>query len=144
MCVLLDLRRQSYAAAMTRVLAECTRLGVADLWATDLRRAPSVRAAALRGDVERLAAWIEQALHHGARIGFGEAVCRLRVKRAELRQLRREVAARDDVPAKGRRGRAAKIRAWIVANRATWQRVAAKFSLAESTARRYVREAKRQ
>jgi hypothetical protein len=43
----------------------------------------------------------------------------------------------------GRKGRAAKIRAWIAATGATAEQVAGRFQLALSTSRRYVREARR-
>jgi DNA-binding CsgD family transcriptional regulator len=43
------------------------------------------------------------------------------------------------IPAKGKRGRGAVILAWIAANRADAATVAARFGLAISTARAYVR-----
>ncbi len=148
---LTDFRRRSYARAMQRVLAECANLDVLDLWQTDLTSSQRVRSAALAGRTERLATALDQAAHLGSKAGFGEAVALLQERRQELRQLEHEAAKLTPTVAVvvlqsgwGMPGRSKKIIAWIIANKATFQQVAAEFQLAASTSKKYVQSAKRQ
>jgi hypothetical protein len=151
-----DFRRRSYARAMQRVLVECDRFGISNLWDTDLRSHQPARAAAIVGSTASLTCWLDQAIHHAMKAGsdFADAAAILSDRRSELRSLELDVkiAARpheelvdvvvldDDW---GKKGRAAKIRTWINEHSATWQQVAQRFQLAESTAKRYIREAKK-
>lgn len=144
-----NFRRQSYGLAMKHVLDECSRFGVANLWDTDLRRVPSVRAGALAGRTETLACHLEQARHHASLAGFGDAAELLATRQSELRQLAVDVA-RLTIPVDvtvldgdwGCKGRGARIIAAIRADGLTAGDVAERFQLAMSTAKAYMRRAR--
>lgn len=146
-----ELCRQSFGLAMSRLLVEAGRFGLASVWDADLRTVPTVRAAALAGQTDRLEVAIGQAIHFGTAAKHGVAVDLLCRRRDELRRLvadaaRVEIVQVVDVVALdadwGRKGRGARIIAAIRADGLTASEVAERFQLALSTAKNYIRKAK--
>lgn len=149
-----NLRKAIYAASKARLDVVAGKLGIRDVLTTNLRTHTETKAAVVAGRHERLAVALAEATHFAERADLFEAMDALTARRRELERLQADVrrfhaAAVPVVDVQvlpedfGRKGRGAKIRAAIVAGGLTWQQVAAEFVLAESTARRYVREANR-
>jgi len=152
MCQQIDLqtfRMQTYAHNIGKIVDAA---GMESLWSVNLQHAPTVRMIAFNGRLAHLECLIASAKLQASRLGFAAAIAGLGVKQAELEALRAELDAMQlpsvDVAVLdqdwGRKGRGAKITAWIQATSATAQDVATRFQLALSTAKRYVRQAKRQ
>lgn len=139
--------RQSYANSMTEV----RRLtGVTDLWAVDLSTVPSLRAKALAGNLGRLTAYLDSALHFASKLEWRAAVSLLQAKQGEVARLEREARQHGETVDVivldsdwGRKGRGAKIVAWIIATNADAADVARRFQLAVSTAKDYCRRARK-
>lgn len=150
MCIPLsftDLYRDSYANSMREV----RRLtGIADLWSTDLATLPALRAKALKGQLGRLAAYLESAMYFASKLNW-KAVVSLRAKQREVAKLEREAREHGEAVHVtvldsdwGKKGRAAKIVAWVMATGANAAAVADRFQLALSTAKTYVRRARKE
>ncbi|WP_294124224.1 hypothetical protein [Sphingomonas sp.] len=145
MCIeLRSIRIESYNHAMAQVRG---LVGRASIWDADLQLLPSVRALAFAGRLDRLESLLNAAKVLASRAGLTAAAEALRAKEAELQALGAELAAFQTPSADvvvlsedwGKRGRGAKIMAWIVATGATADQVAARYQLARSTAQRYIR-----
>ncbi len=147
MCIEFDsLRIQSYSRTMNRVQE---LIGLADIWDADLQREPRVRALALDHRLGLLECLLEAAKVGASKLRFRKAAGLLKIKQGQLAALKAEAAA--FVPAVdvvvldddwGKKGRGAKIIAWIREHGATAAEVAERFQLALSTSRTYVRRAK--
>jgi hypothetical protein len=141
-------RMQTYAHNVAKIVDAA---GVESLWAVNLQHAPTVRTIAFNGRLDYLECLLASAKLQAVRLGFTAAIAALVVKQSELDALRVECGALQlatvDVavldPDWGKKGRGAKITAWIQATSATAQDVATRFQLALSTAKRYVRQARK-
>jgi hypothetical protein len=149
MCQQIDsFRAQSFAYTMRQINAT---IGVASLWTVNLQRSAVVRSMAVAGQLDRLTVLLDAASLHAGKAGFVSAVAFVKVKQAEIAALKSELRHLDaptvDVVALdadwGRKGRGAKILAWIVATGATAEMVATRFQLAISSAKTYLRRSRR-
>jgi hypothetical protein len=149
MCILLNtFRVRSYSHAMAQVL---DLVGERSIWDTDLQQIATVRALAFEGRTGNLECLLETARFHAGQIGFVQASNFLRTKLAEVAALKAEARGMEAVNVDvvvldddwGKKGRGAKIRAWIMATGADASAVMVRFQLANSTATKYVREARK-
>jgi hypothetical protein len=151
MCKQLDLqtlRMQSYTHLMRQA---ANVAGVSSILTVNLQLAPSVRALTAAGRLDKLRCLIASASRQAVALGLLEAVRGLRARQGELTALEGELKAFQlptvDVavldPDWGKRGRGAKIVAWIAARGATPEMVMERFQLARSTSQRYIRQARK-
>lgn len=159
MCIeLRNFRVKTFSHVMAQIL---DLVGLRSIWEVDLQRAGTVRVLAIDGKLDRLSYLIESAKVHATKAGLAEAASCLKAKQAELTALTAELR-RHQVPAVdvevldaddaqiladdwGRKGRGAKIRAWIACHlEATSADVASRYQLAASTAKRYLQQARKQ
>lgn len=142
------LERTFRLKSYTHLVGQIVRLVGADsIWDVNLARLPKVRSLAYAGRLDRLECLLASAKLHASRAGLRYAAASLRAKEIELAALRRELAFHQIPSADivvldedwGRKGRGAKIMAWIVSTNATASQVMERFQLAKSTAQRYIR-----
>ena len=152
MCIEFDsFRMQSFSHVMAQVR---DLVGLPTIWDRDLQHVATVRALAVAGRLDRLECLLMAARFHAGHVGFVQAVGFIGVKLGELHELRGEVRAREAaaVPVAdvvvldsdwGKKGRGAKILAWIAATGADATAVAERFQLALSTSKNYCRRARK-
>lgn len=138
-------RLRCYAYAIRRA---CLLVGLQSLF-TDLRGIAAVRTLAYAGQLDLLACLVAAARVHAGNAGLADAARQLADREAEIAELRAD-AERAKMPSRdvvvldddwGKRGRGAKIVAWIASTGASAEQVMARFQLARSTSKRYVRRA---
>lgn len=152
MCSIVDLnalRAQSYSHAMGQVLAA---VGEPSIWAVNLQHVAAVRSLAFKGRLDRLECLLASAKLHAGRLGLSAAAAALAVKERELKALAAELRERHQLPSVdvtvldpdwGKKGRGAKIVAWIQTNSVTVAMVMERFQLARSTSQKYLRRARK-
>jgi hypothetical protein len=142
-----SLRMMSYNRTLSQLMAVA---GVKSVWQVNLQAAPSVRSLALAGRLDRLECLVASAKVQASKAGLRTAAAALKAKERELGALRTELRA-FEVPSAdivvldgdwGKKGRGAKILAWIREAGADVDAVMQRFQLARSTSRKYLRRAK--
>ena len=149
MCQLLDMQavqRMSYVHALdcVRRLVGCDNLN------RDFSTLPIVRAKALDGRLADIYARLDAAAHFAGSLGWNAATALMRQKRNEIMVAERAARGVADMVEVvvldsdwGKKGRGAKIVAWIISTGSDAEEIARRFQLAISTAKNYVRRARR-
>lgn len=149
MCIELNAFRK---CCFVHALGVVNRLIGGSAWSIDLAASPRVRAMAWDGKLGKLAAALATARLHAAQAGLTAAAELLDARMRQLNALLSELAAARIVRAEvvvldddwGKPGRAKRILAWIAATGADAGQVAERFQLALSTAKKYLRRARRE